>query len=294
MDEKEQSVINNKSSIFFTDGEAPGTYSISNQFAENLEFRNYTDEGLLVALSSDVTIRNNVIQHNGSNSIEPDYNGEGFGLNITDASNILIENNRVVQNGPGAERRARSIMGTGINTYAAKQMIIRGNLSSNNVGGGILVEDGVQVVVENNMIEKNDLDVSADGWWDAGIWVDGGHDVTIRNNTIRNNLGPGIEVTDADLQYYKYPDATRGYVVTNNIISGNYWALYTYNFGQCPLPPKEILVWENNSIEKNRYTGSLPDEFEYDREKQLLCDKWPCGEMKACTADHEKPLILKK
>jgi len=39
MDEKEQSVINNKSSIFFTDGEAPGTYSISNQFAENLEFR---------------------------------------------------------------------------------------------------------------------------------------------------------------------------------------------------------------------------------------------------------------
>ena len=39
MDEKEQRLINNKSSIFFTDGEAPGTYSISNQFAENLEFR---------------------------------------------------------------------------------------------------------------------------------------------------------------------------------------------------------------------------------------------------------------
>lgn len=39
MDEKEQSVINNKSSIFFTDGETPGSYSISNQFAENLEFR---------------------------------------------------------------------------------------------------------------------------------------------------------------------------------------------------------------------------------------------------------------
>ena len=39
MDEREQSVINSKSSIFFTDGEVPGTYSISNQFAENLEFR---------------------------------------------------------------------------------------------------------------------------------------------------------------------------------------------------------------------------------------------------------------
>ncbi len=39
MDEKEQNVISNKSSIFFTDGEAPGSFSISNQFAENLEFR---------------------------------------------------------------------------------------------------------------------------------------------------------------------------------------------------------------------------------------------------------------
>ncbi len=39
MDEKEQNVINNKSSIFFTDGKAPDSYSISNQFAENLEFR---------------------------------------------------------------------------------------------------------------------------------------------------------------------------------------------------------------------------------------------------------------
>lgn len=39
MDEKEQNVSNNKSSIFFTDGEAPGSFSISNQFAENLEFR---------------------------------------------------------------------------------------------------------------------------------------------------------------------------------------------------------------------------------------------------------------
>ena len=39
MDEKEQNIINNKSSIFFTDGKAPDSYSISNQFAENLEFR---------------------------------------------------------------------------------------------------------------------------------------------------------------------------------------------------------------------------------------------------------------
>ncbi len=39
MNENEHNIANNKSSIFFTDGEAPGSYSISNQFAENLEFR---------------------------------------------------------------------------------------------------------------------------------------------------------------------------------------------------------------------------------------------------------------
>jgi len=39
MDDKEQNVLNNKSSIFFTDGEASESFSISNQFAENLEFR---------------------------------------------------------------------------------------------------------------------------------------------------------------------------------------------------------------------------------------------------------------
>lgn len=39
MDEKEINTLKNKSSVFFTDGESPSSYSISNQFAENLEFR---------------------------------------------------------------------------------------------------------------------------------------------------------------------------------------------------------------------------------------------------------------
>jgi glycogen phosphorylase len=39
MSNQEESKINNKESIFFTDKERPDTYSLSNQFAENLEFR---------------------------------------------------------------------------------------------------------------------------------------------------------------------------------------------------------------------------------------------------------------
>ena len=39
MDKKISSNLNGKSSIFFTDTESPASYSLSNQFAENLEFR---------------------------------------------------------------------------------------------------------------------------------------------------------------------------------------------------------------------------------------------------------------
>jgi starch phosphorylase len=39
MDKKNSTHLNGKSSIFFTDTESPASYSLSNQFAENLEFR---------------------------------------------------------------------------------------------------------------------------------------------------------------------------------------------------------------------------------------------------------------
>ncbi len=39
MDRKKETALNGKSSIFFTDTEAPASFSLSNQFAENLEFR---------------------------------------------------------------------------------------------------------------------------------------------------------------------------------------------------------------------------------------------------------------
>jgi starch phosphorylase len=39
MDKKNPTHLNGKSSIFFTDTESPASYSLSNQFAENLEFR---------------------------------------------------------------------------------------------------------------------------------------------------------------------------------------------------------------------------------------------------------------
>ena len=87
-------------------------------------------------------------------------------------------------------------------------------------GAGILVEDSTNVLVEGNTIFDNDLDVTADEWWDGGIWLDGGRDVTIRNNVFRNNRGPGIEFSDEDIQ------RPRGYVLENNISTGNYFGSY--------------------------------------------------------------------
>jgi glycogen phosphorylase len=51
MDRKKETALNGKSSIFFTDTEAAASYSLSNQFAENLEFRLVKDR--ITATGSD-------------------------------------------------------------------------------------------------------------------------------------------------------------------------------------------------------------------------------------------------
>ncbi len=253
---------------------------------ENLEFRNYTDEGLLVSLGGKIKIINNTFTKNGRKSVEPDHNEEGFGLIVTEATDVLIEENMVTENGPNEERRKKPVLGTGIDTYGVKDLVIRKNTSSNNIGGGILVEDGANVVVEENTIENNDLDASADYWWDAGIWVDGGNNVTLKKNTIKNNKGPGIQISDADLQYHKNSESTRDYSVEANTITGNFWKLFVNNFGQCPMPQPDVLDWGTNNASNNSYDGPLDSEFEEDKDNEILCIKWPCGEMTACTGDH--------
>jgi len=51
MDKKSETTLNGKPSIFFTDKETPSSYSLSNQFAENLEFRLIKDR--ITATGSD-------------------------------------------------------------------------------------------------------------------------------------------------------------------------------------------------------------------------------------------------
>ena len=183
---------------------------------ENLEIRDYRDIGLLVVQSREITLDGLRVHHNG---FSPSISWvEGYGLHLDESSNLTVENNEVYHNGP--DPRTPVSVGTGINSFEISQSVIRNNRSYDNIGGGILVEDSTGVLVEGNEIFDNDLDVSADEWWDGGIWLDGGRDVTIRGNTFRNNRGPGIEISDEDIQ------RPSGYVLENNTSTGNYYGIY--------------------------------------------------------------------
>lgn len=209
---------------------------------EDLEVRNYSDVGILVTLSSDVTMRRLEVHGNG-NAATLEY-VEGYGIMAEDSQRITIEDNEVYANGPSPQRPGR-LMGTGIDTFGNTDVVIRNNFSHHNIGGGILVEDSVNVLIEGNVVTGNDLDASAEKWWDGGLWLDGGHDVTVRNNTFTDNLGPGIVISNEDNQQ------VFGYVLENNTSTGNYYGIYIWNFGTSDFPPEDILLRSGNVLSPN-------------------------------------------
>jgi len=215
----------------------------ANFIIEGLEFRNYTDVGIGIYKSQDFTFRDLIVHHNGFEVQLKGWGFEGYGIHIDESQNVTVENCETYHNGP--DPRPFGEVGTGINTYECTNCIIRNNKTYANIGGGILVEDGVNVLVEGNTITENYLDVSEDEWWDGGIWLDGGHDVVVRNNVIQNNQGPGIEISDEDFQ------DPYGYVLENNNITNNLYGLYIWNFGTADFPPEEILRLSNNQITNN-------------------------------------------
>ena len=95
-----------------------------------------------------------------------------------------------------------------------------------------------------------------DGWWDGGLWIDGGHDITARNNIFHDNLGPGIEVSNEDNQ------EVYGYVLENNISTGNYFGIYIWNFGTNDFPDKSILKMVGNTFENNTQQDIMITDWE--------------------------------
>ena len=218
--------------------------SCANFIIEGLEIRNYTDIGIGAYLSSDIIMRDLTVHNNGFDAQLADWEIEGYGIHVDESQRITVENNRVYQNGPQPQLPGR-LMGTGIDIYRCTDCVIRNNSSHDNIGGGILVEDGENVLIEGNEIYSNDLDATVEEWWDGGIWVDGGHDVTVRGNTCRDNLGPGIQISDEDHQRPYH------YVVEDNVSTGNYYGIYIWNFGTSDFPPENTLHMLNNQTTDN-------------------------------------------
>ncbi len=222
----------------------------SNFVIEGIEFRHYTDEGLLVLLGENIVIRGNRFVANGRASVDPDADGEGFGLNLLGVQQAVVEANQVIANGPAEERRQQYVLGTGINTYEVFETVIRDNYIVNTIGGGILVEDGGNVLLEGNVIAENELDANGD-YWDGGIWVDGSHDVIVRGNKLQDNHGPAIVISDEERQY---PRSSYAILVTENQASGNLVAVFMWNYGLCP-PPAEAVQLYDNDFYDNEISG---------------------------------------
>lgn len=212
---------------------------------ENLIIQNYTALGMNFSYSTDITLRNTIFRDNGFNpQTAADWEIEGYGLDIEGSQQVVLENSEAYRNGPNPQKPDH-LMGTGFNIWSCRDCTFRNNRSHSNTGGGLLVEDCINVTVEGNEIYNNNLDASIENWWDGAIWLDGGYNVVIRNNYIHNNLGPGIQISDED---YQHP---YGYIVESNTISSNYYGLYIWNFGTCKIP-SNILLLRNNTIENNK------------------------------------------
>ncbi len=212
---------------------------------EELEIRGFTDVGVGATNSSGITLRKLHVHGNGAAVQFTDWELEGYGIHVDFSSSVTIEGNDVHDNGPDPPILPDRILGTGIDTFGNTDVTIRGNTSHDNHGGGILVEDSFRVVVEGNEVFGNDLDASSDEWWDGGLWLDGGGDVVVRNNVFRDNLGPGIEISDED---YQNPT---GYVLIGNISTGNYYGILIWNFGTEDFPPPEVMMLDSNDFAGN-------------------------------------------
>ncbi len=232
---------------------------------ENLTFKNYTDAGILAVISDEITLRNCLLADNGFRGINPDNAGEGFGADLIEVNGLVVSNVEARGNGPEESVWKRGVLGNDISVWGCADVEVSGCYMHDSMGGGLLIEDCVNVLAENNRMENSELDANG-RYWDGAIWLDGGHDVIVRNNIVNNNNGPGILITDESVQY---PDASYGYVVNNNTITNNRWGISIWNFGVCDWPDTSIISAANNI-----FSGNVEGDHK--------CSEWECGEGLPC------------
>ncbi|MCD4735275.1 MAG: right-handed parallel beta-helix repeat-containing protein [Bacteroidales bacterium] len=216
-----------------------------NFIIRNLKVINYTDIGIGFSSGSGLILTNLEVAENGHKVRLIDWELEGYGIHVDFSENIEITNCLVYKNGPDPQIVPDFIMGTGINTFGNTNVLIKNNKSYENIGGGILVEDSYNVIGEDNEVYENDLDATVDEWWDGGLWLDGGGNVIVRNNYFHDNKGPGIEISNEDLQN------PTGYKLIDNISNDNYFGIFIWNFGTNDWPDTTIISRSGNDFSGN-------------------------------------------
>ncbi|NOZ28964.1 MAG: DUF1565 domain-containing protein [Chloroflexi bacterium] len=239
----------------------------TNIIISDLAIRNYRWEGVGIFLSRDVTLRDLRIRHTGF-GIHADMEEGGSGITVVESRNVLVEGNILEETGMRIVEKELS--GYGIDVWGCQDCLIKDNTVRKVMGTGILVEESCNVTVESNVVEESEMQML--DWWDGGIWLDGGREITVRDNVFRNNHGPGIQVSDTEVAY---PRGSRGFVLENNISQGNEFGLYVWNFGVCP-PPEQALRMSGNVLKENR-------------QHDFLCVEWACGVGQPCVPPSDEP-----
>ncbi len=234
-----------------------GFVETNNVLVENLTVQHYTDAGIYALSSEGVHIKDVVAFENGRCSVDPDAEGEGFGVNLVGVKGMLVEGSRFDHNGPLlAPMLCGEVLGTGINTFEASG-IIRNNEIVRTRGGGMLVEKSVGPVrVEGNLVTRNFF-LAVDNYWDAGIWIDESVDVLVRQNQfIANWGGAGVMVSDEERAY---PAASKQITITDNVLTDNFAGVLVWGFGECPPPDDVITNWSRLTVEnefsRNTFNG---------------------------------------
>jgi len=180
-------------------------------------------------------------------------------VNVT---GLVVDGLECVGNGPDSSLWLSGVLGNDISVWGSNDVRIRNCYTHDGIGGGLLVEDSYDVLVEDNRF--NDAVLTAPNEEiDGAVWVDGGHDVTVRNNTIDNNREPGLQISDEGVEH------PYGYVFQGNTISNNDLGVFIWNFGVCPWPDTAIVNMVGNTFINNR-------------DGDHKCEEWPCGEGEAC------------
>lgn len=223
-----------------------------NIVVENITFRNYNDYGIQIMHCKDTIIENCRFEHVGFNP-DVENGGEGYGLVAKYSKNVTLRYNYTTHCGPSDDLVAQGYLGNSINTYALIDSKIDSNTCMYNSGGGILVEDGINVDIVDNYIYGNNkeavfdpTDPNSEKWTCGGIWVCGGMGIILEGNNLEEN-SYGIQLSDQESQMLK------DCVVKNNHIKYNKKSVYMYNLcDPQQMPDPSVVKFEDNHILFNK------------------------------------------